>query len=177
MIRVNLLPPKEKERYQKEKTFKLIFILGFLVVVLLVTLNLVLLVVKTYILSQVEIEKILVERELKNTPQIESLQKEVNALNRTFSKLNSFYQEKESPTAVLEKISNLLLPGMYLESFSYKKKDFKVNISGWALTIEDLSQFRDNLKKEFKEVSFSLISQVKPKNISFQASILLKNGF
>jgi len=175
---INLLPPQYKNELKQERKYKLVLILGIVVLFFLISLSLILLSIKFYTQGQVESEKILLslkEKEFK-TPETEALQKEVISINQNILKLSSFYQNQANLVEILEKLSQISPSGMYLTSLSYQKTNFQISLSGYAPTRETLVQFKENLEKEkeFKEVNFPPSNWVAPTDINFQATFKIK---
>ena len=181
---INLLPTKQKEELQLEEGFKLVLILGILVLLSLICLHLVLFSVKAYITGEVEAQRILLDQKEKefNTPQTQALKKNLISFNVTLSKLDSFYRDQFELTQTLEKISSTLPPDLYLTNLSLspvrekKEKKILTNLSGFASTRQSLLEFKDNLEQEgsFDNVSFSQASWVKPTDINFTVSFTVK---
>ena len=173
---INLLPPQYKNELKQERKYKLVLILGIVVLFFLISLSLILLSIKFYTQGQVESEKILLslkEKQFK-TPETEALQKDIVLVNQEISKLSSFYQNQTNLVEILEKLSQIFPPGMYLTSLSYQKAIFQISLSGYAPTRETLVQFKENLEKEFKEVNFPPSNWVVPTDINFQTTFKIK---
>jgi len=173
---INLLPLQYKNELKEEKEYKLVLILGIIVLLFLISLSLILLSIKFYTQGQVESEKILLslkEKQFK-TPETEALQKDIVLVNQEISKLSSFYQNQTNLVEILEKLSQIFPPGMYLTSLSYQKAIFQISLSGYAPTRETLVQFKENLEKEFKEVNFPPSNWVVPTDINFQTTFKIK---
>ena len=168
---INLLPLQEKEGLKQEENFKLVLTIGILILSSLVVLSLILLSIEAYIKGQAQSQKILIDLEKKETSQFKELEEKVISINRDLSNLDTFYQNQASLTQLLEKTSSSLVTGMYLNSFSYQKNTSQVKLAGFCPTIEALSEFKGNLKKEkqFKEIYFPLSNWVQSKDINFSA--------
>ena len=176
MLEINLLPPSLKQRLKNREKQKVWFTLGFLILSCLLVFDLLLILSKIYIDYRVEIKRISIEQQLQNSSKVKAIRNQANKLNKTFAHLNSFYQNRTDPIAILGSVSNYLLPGMYLDSFQYEEKNHQINIVGWAPTVDALSQFRNAIQneKDFKKIDFSIQSQVRPKNVKFRLEIVLK---
>ena len=174
---INLLPPQEKEVLLEERRYKLVLILGVLILFSLIALSLVLLSVKLYVSGQKTAQKIFVDLEKKELSQLQPLQKEMLSFNTNFSNLNLFYQSQNSVTAFLNDLSSDVVPGVYLTNLSissYKKNGSKVEISGFSKTRKNLSDFRMKLENDnkIKNVYFPLSSWIKLDNINFKANFV-----
>jgi len=181
---INLLPLKQKQELRLEESFKLAIVLGILSLLFLICLYLVLFSVKAYIMGEVEAQKILlVQKENEfNTPRTQAFKKSLISFNLTLSKLDSFYQDQFDLTEALEQISGTLPSDVYLTSLSFnptrdkREKKILTNLSGFASTRQSLLDFRDSLEQEtsFQDISFSQASWVKPTDINFTVSFIVK---
>lgn len=181
MIMINLLPPIEKEFLRTEETKRLIAILGTVVLAFLICLILILFSIKIYIQSQVEFQRITLFQAEQEFEQSESqaLQEKINLANLTFSKLNSFYQQKPNFSEILEKISETLPDRTYLTNISLNSqppdKDFKtqISLSGFSPERELLFEFKKRLEAEpaFQEIYFPPTNWVKPTEIDFYVTL------
>lgn len=169
---LNLLPLQQKGELLQEERWKLSLILGILILIFLLFLILFLLSIKFTISSKVQSEKIIRETEEKEFEKVEiqNLRGKIVLINQNLAKLVIFYEEQTHLTGILEKISGILAPEMYLTSLSYQEAISKISLSGFAPTREILFDFQKNLEKEFKNVDFPPKNWVKPTNIDFQAT-------
>jgi len=89
--------------------------------------------------------------------------------------LESFYQNQFDLTDFLGRISELLPDAVYLNSFSFQKENWKINLSGFAPTVEKLLEFKNNLEKQkgFKEVYFPAAIWLQSADINFDMSFLI----
>lgn len=181
---INLLPPQEKELLSQEYKWKLLLILGGLILTFFICFSLILLIINILISGSVGVQKIILDQQenaLKN-PQIQTLKENLISLNQTLSQLDFFYQNHFEPVEVLEKISKAIPSGIYLTSLSVvpsvAKEDNKTvcNLSGFVPTRDILLEFKENLEKEefFEEVYFSPTNWVKPTDINFTVSFKIK---
>ena len=173
---INLLPFEEKKFLETEKNWRLIIILGSLILMFLICLILILSAIKLSMSGNLRSQQIMIdteEKELKK-PEIQDIQEKIRSVNQNLSKLNTFYQEQVSLTDVFEKISKILSPGMYLNNLAYQKNASKFSLSGSAPNKETLFEFKKNLEQEFKEVSLSNQSWIDPAN--FQVTFRIANN-
>jgi Tfp pilus assembly protein PilN len=168
----NLLPPKNKAELFEEEIKNLIIILGTLFLIFLFSLSLILFGVQNYISGRVDLEKMTVDFEKKRIEdsEIQNLRAKIISLNQSLSQLNSFYQEQKKLAEVLNKISEILPPQMYLTNFSYQKELNQVSLSGFSPTQEILNDFRKDLEKKFSDVHFPPQNWVELTDIDFQAT-------
>jgi len=173
---INLLPSQQKEEFKKEEQFKVILILGIVILVSFVYFSLILYSIDIFLSGEAESQKIFYsqrEKELKNT-QLETFQVNLTDFNQKVSQLDSFYQNQIVFTEILEKISGAIPPEIsFLSlSLSLEEKTVGCSFSGFSPDREILIQFRDTLEKEesFTEIYFPPTCWVKPKDINFTAN-------
>lgn len=182
---INLLPLQQKEELRQEENFRLILILGILILVFLIDLTFILFSIKIFITSEVQIQKILVsqkEKEFENS-QIQTLQEKIIKTNQTLSALDSFYQKELNLTEILEKISKTLPLKTYLTNLSItprleEEQEWRIgcSLSGFSPTREILLEFKKNLEEEkgFSKINFPPSNWVTPENINFTVSFEIK---
>ena len=172
---INLLPIIEKEKLLSEKNERIAIILWLLLLFFLTCSVLILFSIKTYIQTQVKSQQYLlteVKRE-KNQSEIENLKEEINSINSSLTKLNSFYQNGIYFSDILEKISKTLPKELYLTNLSIVFPS--VSLSGSAPTTETLFEFKENLEKEpgFKEIFFPPANWVDLTDIDFSVTFII----
>lgn len=172
---INLLPLIEKEKLLLEKNRRIIIILWLLLLFFLTCSVLILFSIRTYIQAQVKSQEYLLAETKKeqNQSEIENLKKEINSINSSLTKLNSFYQNGIYLSDILEKISKTLPKELYLTNLSLVFPS--VSLSGFAPTTETLFEFKENLEKEsgFKEVSFPPANWVDLTDIDFSVTFII----
>ena len=181
---LNLLPQKEKEELIQEESFKLVLVLGILILIFLICLSLILFSIGISIGGQLAIEKALLSQKETEISHLQELGKEIKNLNLTFSKLDSFYQKNPNFVKILEITSKTLLPGTYLTSFNFnplakteaEKYLGEVILNGYSPTREILLEFKKNLEQEelFQEVYFPSTNWVEPTDINFTVNFKLR---
>lgn len=178
---INLLPPKEKELFLLEIKKRMFLILWFLFLSSLACFILILFLINSYLVGQLESERITLEksRDLQKQSEFEDLEKKLDSFNKTLEKLDSFYSQRVYFSDVIAKISSLLpeesyLDGIFLNSSKEKdgKKITQVSLSGFILNRESLFDFKKTLEKEkdIKEISFPASNWIKPVDINFQVT-------
>ena len=174
---INLLPLQAKEELQKEEQLKIAVILALVVFYALLSLFLIFFSLKIYIVSELGVEKKIVDaqEEKFHTPEIETFQKTIAAANKDIAGLDHFYQGRVVVSDMLEKISTILPPGVYLTNFSWQQDTGQIGIYGFASTRDDLFALKNSLEKEqaFKQVNFPASNWVKQKDIDFSVTFVL----
>lgn len=175
---INLLPIQQKEELLQEEKFKLVLILGIVILVSIISLILILFSIKTSIASEVEIQKIYLdqrEKELKSA-QIQELEGKIKDLNLALSNLTSFYQSEIDLTEILEKISKTLPKDTYLTSLNFNLSTRQFSLSGFCPNRETLLEFKGNLERQeiFSQINFPPTNWVTPTDINFNVTFKLK---
>lgn len=169
---INLLPPQQKKEIEKEEKFKLVFILGLLILVFFLFVALILFSIQIYLSGRLLSQNIIFEAAQKRfeIPEIQDFQREIIALNQNIQKLDSFYQNQIELTKILERISQIVPPGVYLTNFSWQKETSEIKILGFAPSREDLFKLKENLEGTdyFFSINFPPANWLKPKDIDFQ---------
>ena len=172
---INLLSTIEKEKLLLEKNKRIVIILWFLLLFFLICLILILFSIKIYIQAQVKSQQYLLTevKKEKNQSEIENLKEEINSINSSLTKLNSFYQNGIYLSDILEKVSKTLPEELYLTNLSLIFPS--VSLSGFAPTTETLFEFKENLEQEpgFKEVSFPPANWVDLTDIDFFVTFII----
>ncbi len=179
---INLLPPKYKSNLKQEENWKVIMILGILFLSILISFSLILYAMNIFLDGEINFQKIIYEqkeRELEN-PKMRSLQENLTAFNRTFSRLDAFYQGRLRMAAILESISTVIPPEISLTNLVFKpdpedKKNIECLLAGFSPYRETLLSFRDQLEKSdhFSHINFPAASWVKPTDINFTVNFTI----
>ena len=179
---INLIAPKEKEKLLMEKITRMIIILWFLLFFFIICLVLVFWTVRIYIKSQLAVQQSFAEsvKEEEKVKKIEQANHKAELINSNLEKLDSFYKNKVYFSPLIERISEILPEGLYLNNFSitFSQKPnnenyaIKVSLLGYAPVREDLLKFKSNLELEedFLNVSFPASNWVKKVDIDFSVS-------
>lgn len=169
---INLLPPKYKEELKREENFKMVFILEILFLAFSISLALILFSIRIYLSGVIEEQNIFYDSKNREFSQHKPAESKLHSINKTLIKVDSFYKEQFELSDFLERISKLLPPGIYLNSFSYEEREKKINLSGFSPTVEQLLEFKNILEKQsdIKEIVFPTTVWLQLKNIDFNTS-------
>ncbi len=171
---INLLPSEIKKELFLEKKKNLIIILGITMLVPLISLVLILLSVRFYILGEVSSQKNILQEAKKKyqTPDFLSFTNIIQKNNKIFARLESFYKNEIYVNRVLKIISGLKYPNnLYLTDLSLTRSYKKIEIvaSGFSSSRDNLLVFQKSIEenKEIKNAYFSPESWVDPQNVKF----------
>lgn len=187
---INLLPEKNRRELVMERNKAVIMIFCFLVLFFIISLVLVFFANKVYLNNQLSESKLLLaeSKEKFSQSEVQGVQDQIKLANSSFSKLSAFYNSRVYFSEVLEKVSNILPDGFYLDNLSIKlnvkenkisKEDGSedieverrviVTLSGFAPLREDLRAFKESLEAEesFENIFFPSSNWVNKQDIDF----------
>jgi len=176
---INLLPPSYKEELRGEEHFRLVLILGMLIVVFFICLSLALLAIRVYLAGEIEVQQILVESQSQDDRRTRV--DEIRNLNKDIVGVASFYKNKMLLSDVILRISAALPESVYITSLSYipvssskpsggaKSSEVKIALQGFAPRTEDLLQIRTSLEQDplFGNFNFPPSNWIRATNINF----------
>ncbi|MEK7124284.1 MAG: hypothetical protein AAB877_01175 [Patescibacteria group bacterium] len=174
---INLLPPKEKERLLQEKNLKLAVILGNIVLVSIISLILVLVSVKFYILSQAEYHKTAlseIEKKYK-TPEFLFFDNYIKTQNVKLQRVDNFLDNQSSFADSVKLILDIERPpglsfsNILMHTDKESGNKIKTSISGFVDNRENLLIFKKNIEnsQKIKNINFPPNNWIKPENIEF----------
>lgn len=172
---INLLPPEEKIRRNNEKTLKIVWNIGIVLIACCIAFSFMLLGVKIYLSNQIELQKALIEYEKNKSTQVQTLRGRVDTINTTLSNLNNFYGNQFSSSILIDQVESLLPENVYLDIFTFQESGYKVSLSGYADTVEIVYQLRENLRRSFENVELELPDWLETEVINFRVEFTLKN--
>jgi Tfp pilus assembly protein PilN len=182
---INLLPQENQREISQEQNWKMIMILGILVLVFLICLSLILFSIEAFVSADVEAQKIQFQEREKvlNSPGMRSLESDLAEFNKKIFQLESFYRNQLNISDSLAKISTVFPSGTYLNNLSINLQpnengpmEASCNLSGFSSTRENLLVLKANLEKEesFKDVYFPPADWMNATSINFTASFKFK---
>lgn len=167
MIKINLLPDKEKEERIINKKVGIIVRLGFSIVFALLLLAAVmfsaLIILDINLKSVKEETKIYPADSVKEIEEMENLLKEVELVSQKIKKnsQNIFYWGK-----ILKFISSISPDGVKMTNIHIEKEH--IRLTGFSKTREEFLVFQEGLKKNyFKNLNSPVSNLVSPKDFSF----------
>lgn len=173
---INLLPPFEKQKLLVERKWKIILILGMIVLIFFVTLILALIFVNFSISTQLKSQQILLENKNKEAQvaNVQELKNSVLTANRNISAITGFYGQEISMTDFLGKISGMLPKGIYLTNILINplggsQNNFQVSLAGHADSIDNVIALNEKLQQEsqFSQISFPPATWFEKSDFSF----------
>jgi Tfp pilus assembly protein PilN len=168
MIKLNLLPPKEKKELELAELNCLVASLTsrFLIILIIFAL----LLANTYfcllILIKVQRDLIEVRQSDKEAQHQARVEEKIKQLNQEAEKIYTKQNQLIVWTPILEKLSKITPSGIYLINFSYQALKNQIKISGWAKNRDRLLTFESSLKEApyFEEVESPLSNLINKAN-------------
>jgi len=177
MIKLNLLPPEEKQEIASQKTFIKVLSWGFssfvFVLIFLAMLS------SIWLYSLIQLNSIQgIADELEASPQnqiFKDIKKEIDGINQKLQSFNKLKSQEMDYSFYLQKLTELTNPGIKFNSVLFDGN--KVSLAGQAVSREALLSFKDALEGSsfFQNVNTPLSNFLKQNNIDFTFSFELKN--
>ncbi|MBU1255743.1 PilN domain-containing protein [Patescibacteria group bacterium] len=171
MIKLNLLPPREKEKLELDKLNNLIFFLAVRIAIFLLIFTLLLIVTyySLFILLKEQERLIEINENDIRIQQLVKIEEKIKNVNQHLDKIHLKQKESVVWTPILEELAKITPLGVYLSNFSYKLSINKINLSGWAESRDKLIRFKDSLEESvlFNNLESPLSNLIKKNDIDF----------
>ena len=174
-MKLNLLPPKEKEKLELDDLNQLIFFLAIRIAIFL--LIFILLLISTYyclsILLKEQKRLIEINENDIRIQQLVKMEERIKNVNQQLTKINLKQNELVIWTSVLEELAKIIPSGVYLTNFSYRLFDNKINLSGWAENRDKLINLKNSLEESvfFVNLDSPLSNLIKQTDINFSFTL------
>jgi Tfp pilus assembly protein PilN len=176
---INLLPPKEKLAGKQRKKLQTAVALALLSFVFLGFLATLLFFISFDMENRIIVQEALLGQKKREADLTKALRLEqgIEEFNRSFPKINAFYQKEPDLVGAVKALSNCVPGQIYLKSLSYQSKGRLVSLSGFSFIRDDLIKFKENIENEklFEAIIFPVSNWVKPNNIDFFATFKIKD--
>jgi len=171
---INLLPDFQKEELKTKEKITFAFHIGISVFASLISFLILLSGIYLYLLGELKNQKEIFEAKLKYLNS--NLEKEISEKNKFLSNILTIEKERKEFCPILEEISKILPEGIKLNSvlISKEKEKIQISLAGFSQDREKLILLRDNLEKNFSEISFPTQVWLKEKDIDFSVSFKTK---
>jgi len=175
MLKLNLLPPKDKRRLELIDFSYLLIFFSFRLAIIFIIFILIL--ITTYfsllILVNAQDDLIKVRQNNERTQLQMEIEGKIKQTNKEAKQVYVKQNELIVWTPILEKLSKITPQGIYLNNFSYLSINNKINLIGFAENRDRLLAFENSLKEipYFKEVSAPLSNLIKQTNINFNFTL------
>jgi len=174
-MKINLLPPIEKEKLELDNFNQLFFFLAIRIAIFLLIFTF-LLITTHYCLSiLLKEQKRLIEINENDIriQQLIKMEEKIKNVNQQLDKINLKQKELVIWTPILEELAKITPSGVYLVNFSYNLSVNKINLSGWAENRDKLINFKDSLEKSslFVNLESPLSNLIKQNDINFSFTL------
>lgn len=178
MLKLNLLPPKERKEMEWANLSRLTTSLSAWFFVFLIIFALLLASTYFYLSIVLRAQAGLLEVR-QNDPAIQHLveiEKKIKQANARLKQINRKQEQLVLWVPLLEEVAEITPPGIYLNSLSYQLTDDQIYLSGWANTRDNLLFFQSSLEESpfFVEVEAPLSNLLKQRDIDFNFTLHLK---
>lgn len=172
---INLLPEKEKQELFLGKKEKLATIFGLSILIILICLILILLSIKFYLLTEVDIQKEKL-KEIESQKDISGFEEHLSIIknqNDFLEQIDILYSDQIYFYNILNVVLNIPKPeNLNFTSFALNRPDnntINVSVSGTSASRDDLLLFKKNIEEveEVKNLAFSSASWISPKDVKF----------
>jgi len=171
MIKLNLLPPREKE---EAKLADFIHWLVFFTTPILVFLIIFILLLggaffSLFVMTKAQEEAIEIRESGSKMQELFQTEKKIAEINQILDQVHRKQKETISWTLILEEMSEITPKGIYLTNFSYDKNSNTIHLIGWAEERKDVL-FMEKLLEEsplFEQVNSPLSNLLKQEEINF----------
>lgn len=193
---INLLPLEDKQNLKTEMIFQKVFAIFSLHFICLLILVIILGFLSAFLTSKVEyLQKTVLQKTQElQTAQFQTIKEEAVFLNKTLSKLQTFWQGQVSVSVFLERFIPLIPQGLYLKTLSFSLSSKKTNaaqssaatstnpgqlifadiqLAGTIDSREELYEFKKTLErqKDFQNINFSPSSWEKSRYPEFSLGL------
>lgn len=174
MIKLNLLPPREKEEAKlADFVHWLVFftapILVFLVIFILLLVGSFF---SLFVMTNAQEEAIKIRESDSKMQELFQTENRITEINQVLDQVYRKQQETISWTLILEEMSEITPKGIYLTNFSYDKNRNTVHLIGWAEERKDVLFMEELLEESllFEQINSPLSNLLKQKGINFSFS-------
>jgi len=168
MIKINLLPGKEKKKIGVKKEFIVFFASLAVLLLLLVGVHWKMTREKEEMVTQINTMKEEIAYYKKLNAEVTKAKEAQKVLQEKLNVIEKLRKEKASPVRILDELSIHKPERLHLESL--KKQGSKLNLEGLAMDDETIANFMTNLRnsKFFKSVDLVVSEQVEQSKIKLK---------
>lgn len=178
MIKLNLLPPEEKEAIAINRINSQLLIIGSWLVTILIIFSFVLLLINVYINQKITVAEagLVVAQDKLKLEGFGELQKLVNTVNKQIIELAELRNKQKVYYPLFKKLVDVLPEGVRFKTVTLDKN--RLTIDGFAVSREQVLAIKRELEiaNEFEKVSSPISNLIKAKDIDFNFSFQIKDG-
>lgn len=175
MLRINLIPPEQKERLRLRIYYQNIISSGLILLLLILILIIFLAGFLTFLHFRywsIENKIIIEQSKVIQTETIKGMERKVKDLNKEISELKDIQNKKSNFYSILNDISQNLLVGVKIYSLEIDRTSKLVTVIGFSPTRDNLLSIKKTLETSpnYKNIDFPLSNLANPTNINFRFS-------
>ena len=171
MIKLNLLPPKEKEEAKLDDFIHWLTFFATPISIFLIIFVLLLggTFFSLFVMTKAQEEAIKIWESDSKIQEFFQTEEEIAKLNQILVQVYSKQEETISWTLILEEISKIMPSGAYLTNLSYNKDKNIISLIGWANERKDVLSVKKLLEENplFEQVNSPLSNLLKQREINF----------
>jgi len=177
MLRINLLPPQQKERLRLRILYQNIISSGF-ILFLLVLFSIIFLagfLILLHFKYQAIENKITIEQSrVIQTETVKGMEKKVTEINKELEDLEKIQTKRSNLYSILDSISSNLLLGVRVYSLEINRTSGMITVIGFSPSRENLLTIKNILETDshYKNIDFPLSNLANPQNINFRFSFV-----
>lgn len=174
MIKLNLLPPKEKEEAKLADFIR--WLIFFATPISIFLIIFILLLVGTFfslfVMTRAQEEAIKIRESDSKMQELFQTEERIAEINQILDQVYNKQKETISWTLILEEMSKIMPNGAYLTNFSYNKNNNTISLIGWADERKDVLSVEKLLEENplFEQVNSPLSNLLKQREINFSFS-------
>lgn len=180
MLRMNLLPIKQRKRIKLLIIYQNIVFSGLVLILLSLILILVLgsfLIFLNFKFQGIEKEITIEQSRIIQTETVRSVERRIKELNKELKELKEAQAKESNVYSILDDISQNLLIGVEVHTLKIDRETGKISVTGYSSTRENLLIIKEILETsdKYKNVDFPLANLTDPKDIDFIFSFIYQD--
>lgn len=178
MIKLNLIPYKEKKELGLDKVFVAILVYGTMTIVVVLFFSFLMYTMGQYLESRVDsLSRIIaVDEGSAVSKAIKDLEKNITFSNKTLDKIDGLLKKRIVYSDILDSLSKNKTQSARFSEINLSADQKEGSIIGYVKTRDEALQMKNNLEKNpyIIKVESPLSNLVKPQDITFQFSFKIK---
>ena len=180
MLRLNLLPPEEREELRLE-SLNQVFIYYFVrILTLIIVFEILLLSILSYLAIQARALDRVIEQTQKSQGfvRVEELEKEIISANKMMQQFYSLRQNSISFSSLLEDLAEISSSEIQFISLNYDGRTQRLALDGYTLSRESFLSLREAIESDsrFEEVESPISNLVRSTDNNFRISFKIKQN-
>jgi len=175
MLKINLLPTKQRKRIRLLTSYQNIVFSGLILIILIIFLIIFLggsLIFLNFKYQEIQKKISLEQSRIIYAETVEGMERKVKEINKELVDLRRVQNERSNLYQIIENISDDLLSDVKVYNLDVNSETKKITISGYSASREDLLSIKNTLEtfSKYQDIDFPLSNLVNPKDINFRFS-------